>query len=365
MTETERARGSRSYPAPPPAVPPGPGEPRPRLAFVGAGRAGGALAAALAAVGYPVVAISGRDPERASALAERVGARPAPTALAAIRSADLTFLTVPDAAVTPVAAGVAASGAALRGRGVVHCSASLGIEELAALRLGGATIGCLHPLQALAGVGSAPLLRGALMLIDADASLEAPLHRIARDLGGHAVALAPGSRPLYHSAAVLAGNAPLALLHAATALLVASGLEPRTAGRGLLRLMEGALANARRAGPEQALTGPAARGDAVTVARHLAVLREHPDADVLYRAVSREIVRLAGVEGREEISELLDDDRQEDAGVRAERRFAAGAGCNRAEARASSASQGARTPGPERRTTLASSPNTTEDQTCP
>ena len=134
VTETERAaRGSRSYPAPPPAVPPGPGEPRPRLAFVGAGRAGGALAAALAAVGYPVVAISGRDPERASALAERVGARPAPTALAAIRSADLTFLTVPDAAVTPVAAGVAASGAALRGRGVVHCSASLGIEELAAL----------------------------------------------------------------------------------------------------------------------------------------------------------------------------------------------------------------------------------------
>ena len=62
-------------------------------------------------------------------------------------------------------------------------------------------------------------------------------------------------------------------------------------------LMEGAIANARRAGPRAALTGPVARGDAATVAAHLAALAGPPDADALYRAVAREIVRLAGTEG--------------------------------------------------------------------
>jgi predicted short-subunit dehydrogenase-like oxidoreductase (DUF2520 family) len=266
-----------------------------------------------------VLAISGRGAEAASALARTVRARVVATPLEAVLAADVTFLTVPDAAIGDVAAELAASPAGLSGRGVVHCSASLGIEALAGLRARGAVVGCLHPLQALAGVGSAPQLTGSLMLIDADAALQEPLRGLARALGGRAVQLPAGSRTLYHAAAVLAGNAPLALLHAATELLVAAGLETATAERGLLTLMEGALANARSAGPDEALTGPVVRGEAATVAAHLAALRDHPDAGALYRAVSLELVRLAGVDGREEIVELLNDDRRGDVGVRAER----------------------------------------------
>jgi predicted short-subunit dehydrogenase-like oxidoreductase (DUF2520 family) len=334
------------------------------VAFVGAGRAARALAVAVAEAGHTVVAVSSRDSGSASTLAGRVGARAVPTALAAMRAADLTFLTVPDAAVTGVAATVAATGAALRGRGVVHCSASLGIEAVAALRLTGAAVGCLHPLQALTGVESASLLQGALMAIDADQILQAPLQRIVRDLGGCPVSLSPGSRSLYHAAAVLAGNAPLALLAAAADLLAGAGLDAQTAEQGLLVLMEGALANARRLGPRAALTGPVVRGDTTTVAAHLAALRDHPDADVLYRTLARETLRLAGGEGREEISDVLNGHRQGDVGVRAERRLGAGGSSNAAEPRAPSASQGARTPGPQRSTTPAS-PRPAEDQTCP
>jgi predicted short-subunit dehydrogenase-like oxidoreductase (DUF2520 family) len=355
------------------------------IAVVGAGRAGGALAAALTAAGRSVVAVASRDPGRAGLLAVRVGARPAPTALAAIRAADLTFLTVPDAAVAGVAASVAASGADLGGRGVVHCSASLGVEAIAALRLTGASVGCLHPLQALAGAESAPVLRGALMAIDADPALRAPLCRLADDLGGRPVELIPGTRALYHAAAVLVGNAPLALLSAAAELLVMAGLEPDIAEQGLLALMEGALANARRVGPRAALTGPVVRGDTATVERHLEALHEHPDADALYRALTQAILQLAGEEGREEIAALLSDrksipdrapvgrtplepapaggHREGGAGLRAERRLCTGGSSNAAEQRAPSASQGARTPVPQR-STSSDPPHPTEDRTC-
>jgi predicted short-subunit dehydrogenase-like oxidoreductase (DUF2520 family) len=387
VTETVRARSHGASAADPASVPPAPpAASPPTLAFVGAGRAAGALAAALAAAGHPVVAVSSRDPADAAALAGKVGARSAPTALAAIRCADVTFLTVPDAAITGVAAAVAATGAALRGRAVVHCSASLGPEALVALRLTGAAAGCLHPLQALSGELSAPLLKGALIAIDADPPLRGLLEGIALDLGGHPVALASGSRPLYHAAAVLAGNAPLALLAAAAELLAGAGLEPRDAEQGLLTLMEGALTNARRVGPRAALTGPVVRGDTATVAAHLAALQGHPDADALYRALTRELLRLAGAGDHGEIASLLDDPhprsdrapagrtppepaqagghRAGGTGLRAERRLCAGGSSNAAEQRAPSASQGARTPVPER-STCPAPPTTTEASTCP
>jgi hypothetical protein len=209
------------------------------------------------------------------------------------------------------------------------------------------------------------------MAIEADPSLRAPLRRLAADLGGRPIELLPGKRALYHAAAVLAGNAPLALLSVASELLVAAGLEPDIAEQGLLALLEGALANARRVGPRAALTGPVVRGDTATVARHLEALHEHPDADALYRALTREIVRLAGPEGREEISEMLNGDREGGTGLRAEARLGAGGSCNAsgpqrstspmpppgAEARAQPA------PGPERSTSPAPPP-TTEDPTC-
>ena len=327
------------------------------IAFVGVGRAGGALSAALTAAGHhPVTTFASRDPGRAGLLAARLGARPAPTPLAAILAADLTFLTVPDAAIAGVAALVAESGLDLSSRAVLHCSASLGLEALAALRPTGARLGCLHPFQALTGAESAPLLQGAVMAIEADPALEAPLRRLAEELGGRPIELAPGTRALYHAAAVLAGNAPLALLSVASELLVAAGLEPEMAEQGPLALMEGALANARRVGPGAALTGPVVRGDTATVAAHLEALKERPDTASLYRALTQAILLLAGEEGREEISALLNGHLEGGAELRAERRLGAGADCSRAESRTRHASQGVPTPVPQRSTSPAPPP---------
>ena len=287
---------------------------RPDVAVVGAGRAGSALAVALMSAGYRLTAICSRDPADSTELAARVGARALATPLEAAQAAALIFLTVPDEAIPELAACLAAELAtgpapagALAGHGVVHCSAAVGLGALTPLRAAGAAIGCLHPLQALAGQASAPLLRGSLMLVEADPTLVDPLRRLVGDLDGRLVTLPSGARPLYHAAAVMAGNGSLALLAAASELLVQAGLPAPEAERGAIDLMEGALSNARRAGARAALTGPVARGDASTVARHLAVLSGRPEAGALYRALARETLRLAGAEGREEIARLLDD----------------------------------------------------------
>jgi predicted short-subunit dehydrogenase-like oxidoreductase (DUF2520 family) len=281
------------------------GAERPALAFIGAGRAGSALAAGLSSAGHRVVAVHSRTAAHAAQLAAGTGATVVATAVEAARRADITFLTVPDGEIARVAATIAATGAALGGRALVHCSATYGPEVLAPARISSATIGAFHPLQALAGAQSARLLRGTSFSVEATQPLLGQLHALVADLGGHLLTLPPGGRALYHAAAVLAGNAPLALLARATSLLEEAGVAKGEAHRALAALLAGAASNASAAGAASALTGPVVRGDAATVARHLDVLSADPSTRELYRRLALETLALAGPEGREAVADAL------------------------------------------------------------
>jgi predicted short-subunit dehydrogenase-like oxidoreductase (DUF2520 family) len=80
-------------------------------------------------------------------------------------------------------------------------------------------------------------------------------------------------------------------------LLQAAGVEP--ADRVLAPLLSASLDNALRRGDE-ALTGPVSRGDAGTVAVHLAALAGSgvPDAPATYRALARTTADRALASGR-------------------------------------------------------------------
>jgi predicted short-subunit dehydrogenase-like oxidoreductase (DUF2520 family) len=266
----------------------------PSLAIVGAGRAGSALAIAAHEAGYVVAAVASRRGEVARLLADTVVAEAVATPLAAAASADLTLLAVPDTAITSVAASIAASGIALDGRGIVHLGARFGPGVIASLRTTGAEVGVLHPLQALAGPGSASLLEGAFFRIDATGGLRPRLLAFVAALGARPLEIDPSQAPLYHAAAVLAGNAPLALLAQGTQLLEAAGVSRADAHEALAALLEGAARNARRAGAAAALTGPVARGDSDAITAHLEALAAHPEARDLYLHLTRAMESLVG-----------------------------------------------------------------------
>jgi predicted short-subunit dehydrogenase-like oxidoreductase (DUF2520 family) len=125
------------------------------------------------------------------------------------------------------------------------------------------------------------------------------------DLGGIPFAAPAGDRALYHAAAVLAGNAPLALLARAAGLLETAGVDPAIATEALATLLEGAAGNVRRLGAQAALTGPVVRDDAETVARHLRALRNDEASRRLYLLLARDTLALAGSTGREGVAALL------------------------------------------------------------
>lgn len=279
--------------------------PRPSIAVVGAGRCGGAFAVAAHEAGYRVTAVASRTPHHARALAARVGALPAASAVEAARRAELILLTVPDGAITRVAATIAASGASLGGRALVHCSGAHPAAMLAAARQAAGAVGSLHPLRSLTAGAGPGMLRGTHVAVDADERLRPVLDRFVTDLGGIPFTVPAHGRALYHAGAVLAGNAPLALVARAAALLESAGVDPAVAGEALAGLLEGAAGNARRLGVRAALTGPVVRNDAVTVERHLEALHADAATRRLYQVLAEETLRLAGGIGREEVAEVL------------------------------------------------------------
>ena len=252
----------------------------------------------MAAAGYRVATLAGRDPQRPAALARAIPAARATTAAEVVRASDLVLLTVPDGAVEAVAAALPWR----PGQGAVHCAGALGLEALSPVASAGVARGCLHPLQAFPDPAGTPdRLHGIAVGIEAaeagGSDLGALLEALALDLGAARTLRLEGvDRARYHAAAVLASNDVVALAAAAARAWVLAGLPAGEAPQSLGPLLAGA-AEAVAALPEgaplaAALTGPVARGDLHTVRRHLDALADEPSLASLYRALGRELLDL-------------------------------------------------------------------------
>lgn len=278
-----------------------------RIAVIGAGRVGGALGRALHAAGYPVTAVWSRSPEHAAELASALGAAVAAAPHEAAVAADLTIIAVTD---TQIAAAAGALGEAPEGAAAVHLSGANSAALLAPLAGRGWQVGAFHPLQTFADAHS-PVLPGTVFAIDAAGSLAEQLASVARALGGTPLPIPPETRAIYHAAAAMMANYTVVLAAQASALLAECGLPQAQALAALLPLLRGAVESLDRLGVPAALTGPIARGDAATVARHLdALAKAAPEALPIYRTLGAAAVPLAraiggDAQGLDTITELL------------------------------------------------------------
>jgi predicted short-subunit dehydrogenase-like oxidoreductase (DUF2520 family) len=242
------------------------------VAVVGAGRVGTALAVLLRRAGHAVTAVSGRDatPARAERYLPGVPVLPA---VEVASSADLVLLGVPDDALPDTALMLAETATFRPDAWVVHVSGASGLEVLAPVVAAGARRLAIHPLQTVPDVeGALERIPGSAVAVTADDEEGERLgERLTLDVGGRPFRLADERRPLYHAAAVFASNYVVTAAGVAEELFREAGVpDPRAA---LLSLARASLDNVARLGPADALTGPAVRGDAGTVARNLEALR--------------------------------------------------------------------------------------------
>jgi predicted short-subunit dehydrogenase-like oxidoreductase (DUF2520 family) len=268
------------------------------VAVVGAGRVGTAVAVLLREAGHRIVAVSGR--RETGPRAERyLAGVDVMDAASAARAGELVLLGVPDDVIADVAEGLAAAGALRDGHWVAHLAGASGLDELAAVRAAGARALAIHPLQTLPDVeGAIERIPGCAIAVTADDEEGYALgERLANDLRGNPFRLSDEQRPLYHAAAVFASNYLVATVALGEELFAAAGL-PDPAG-ATIALVRATVDNLARLGPELALTGPAVRGDAGTVAKNLDALgRTAPRAVAAYVHMARVALDVGTRSGR-------------------------------------------------------------------
>jgi len=260
------------------------------MAILGGGRVGRALGKRLSGLGWRIGAVVNRSAGSARRAVRFIGAGQAYGGLTRqLLGAQLILIAVPDRALAEVARELARiGGEELRGKVVLHTSGALDARVLEAVRACGAAVGSMHPLQTFSGVGVPPL-EGKVFAIEGDAAALRVARQIIRALKGVPVRIPGEKKPLYHAACALAAGHVLAVMEAATQMLLATGMKRREALRALLPLTRQMLDNFERLGPLTAWTGPLARGDYGVVAAHAAALREFPPA---YGAAHEALARL-------------------------------------------------------------------------
>jgi predicted short-subunit dehydrogenase-like oxidoreductase (DUF2520 family) len=279
---------------------------KPKIAIVGPGRLGSALAVELRRARYSVREIISR-PERASRqrareLAKRVGAR-AVTTKSVRLDADLIWFCVPDGEIASAARELTQL-AQWNKKLAFHSSGALGSDELRELRKGGAVVASVHPMMTFVH-GAVPSLQGVPFALEGDVAALRVARRIVDDLGGEAFFISKNNKAAYHAWGGFLSPLLISLLIAGEQVARTAGLSASDARKNMQPIVRQTMTNYVRLGPAKAFTGPIGRGDAATVRKHLDVLKKIPEAKEVYVALARVALRHLPVRNRKELERLL------------------------------------------------------------
>lgn len=256
-----------------------------RLGIIGTGRVAHALALALAPQTQHQIRIWGRSPQSAQIMHSWLAAQPVTTASVTTaaspaelyKQSDVILLAVSDDALDSIITEIAAQLATRPETTphlplIFHVSGRSGAGLLAPLYAHGAVTAAIHPAMTFTGNAAEEVARmiGAPFAITApDANGNERAEQLVLSIGGTPFRIAEDKRILYHAALSHAANHLVTLQAGAAAMLDAAGVDaPYTV---LRPLVQAALDNTLARG-FAALSGPLLRGDAGTVALHLAAI---------------------------------------------------------------------------------------------
>lgn len=250
-----------------------------KIVIVGAGRIAWHLGKRLKSKGLPVAQVISRTAERTEALAEALHIPWSDSAADVLPDADWIIFAVRDDAIEEVARSFAPFAPQAL---VTHTSGgTAGIV----LKPYFERYGVFYPLQSFS-LEHTPVWSKIPFCVDAQSEEDVLfLKKIAKTIGNLVYRVNDAQRALLHVAAVFANNFANHCFAIAEKILDEKDLPFEL----LHPLMEETLAKALQDSPARMQTGPAMRGDVVTVQRHLGLLSEHPEWREIYRTLSENI----------------------------------------------------------------------------
>lgn len=267
-----------------------------KVGIMGGGRIGTAFALALSERGTEISGVCSRNDESVDYISRKLGRHFSNDIASAAKDADVILLTVPDSAIAGLAEKIHETcTSCIGGKTFLHCSGALTSAELKPLARDGGHTGSLHPIQTFASKEDGwKGLTGIFFGYEGCLRAREKALQMVDILNGTLLDIKPEAKSLYHAAACILSNYTVSLSHVTGMLLDAAGIGKDTGIKAFMPLLRNTVENIAFQGSINALTGPIARGDAITVAGHLRMLDgRNDDVSELYRVLGRITVQLA------------------------------------------------------------------------
>lgn len=246
-----------------------------RISFIGSGNAATHLAALLLKEGHTIETIYSPHPKHAQRLAKKVKAK-AVSSVSGLHLADCLILAVKDDRLAEVIKEIPPASCL-----VLHTSGS---EPLSLLKKKFKNCGVLYPVQTFSIHSPVPEKIPFCIEASNPSSLR-KIKKLAHSLSGQVWMMTSRERKAVHLAAVFANNFSNHLFAIAERIVKKYNISFDI----LKPLIEETVSKINRQSPSEIQTGPAARGDRLTMKAHLALLAGDPESRALYRLFSASI----------------------------------------------------------------------------
>lgn len=185
-----------------------------------------------------------------------------------LRAADIVLIAAPDDQIAACCHALANTNCLSAGSIVFHCSGALSSSVLQTVQKHGATVASVHPVRSFALPEKVVRdFANTYCGVEGDQAALDQLGPLFNAIGACFVPIDPEQKILYHAAAVFASNYLVTLLDTAVQTYARAGIPQDTALKMMTALVRETTENVLQVGPEDALTGPIARGDVATVIR--------------------------------------------------------------------------------------------------
>ncbi len=248
------------------------------ISFVGAGNIAWHLATALHKQGYTIEAIYNRNYDNAAALATTLGAKAATLEDLPHTSAHILIIAIADQGIEAVVKRLPLANMLL-----LHTAGSVPMQALSVA--GHTRIGVLYPLQSFSKTKDVDMRQVPFFIEAAQKEDFALIENVAQSLSPKVMAANSAKRQQLHIAAVFACNFTNAMYGIAAQLMEDKNLD----FDWLMPLIQETYQKIEHLHPRAAQTGPASRGDSLTIAKHLSHLAPYPQQQSIYKKLSQYI----------------------------------------------------------------------------
>lgn len=261
-----------------------------KIGWIGAGKVGTSLGRLFFEAGADIVGYYSRSPESAKTAAEFTSSTQFDSMKELVQVSDTLFVTTPDSVLPTIIREIAEL--PVKEKRICHCSGALASSVFEPAMERGAFVCSVHPLVAVSDrFESWKTLRGAFFTLEGEQTTAQAMEELLHRCGAQTAVIAAEDKPRYHLAACVVSNLAVGLSEWGMSLLEQCGFTREQALTALAPLILGNARSICQKGPEQALTGPAERGDLETIQSHMACLDRKDQA--LYAQLTERLCAIA------------------------------------------------------------------------